>query len=80
MLKEFGMKREEYNEVMGIPMQMKSSRHSEVLVATPLEVVGKKGVTIVGPSTQIPSAPYIIGEQKITPCDTIKLDRITNVR
>ena len=62
--KESSMTREEYNESLNIFEKTKSNGQTKLLVATPLIVVGPlEGITIVGPSTQVPSVPYVVVAQ-----------------
>ena len=64
ILKESGMSREEYNEVLNVAKGFRSIGQSELLVPTPLVVATpKEEVTIVGASTHIPSTPYDVVSQ-----------------
>ena len=59
ILKELGMKRNEFDEVKGIPMEMKASGQSKILTPTSIVVVGPE-VTVAQPSVQVPNVPYVV--------------------
>ena len=57
ILKEYGMTRQEFNEINGIMLEMKSNGQIKVLEPNPIVVVGPlEGVTMAQPYAQVPIA------------------------
>ena len=53
------MTKEEFNEIKGIAMEMKVNRKTKVLTTTPIAIAAPSmDVTVVGSTSQIPTAPY----------------------